>query len=412
MIEDIFDTVHYDYFHNLAAQDRGEYPTHLKEILDVQTCKKAVTEIRQWPSYGQTPLLKLDSLARELGVGGIYYKDEATRFGLGSFKSLGGAYEVLCLLQQQVSTRVGHKVSFDSIRDGSYIETVKEITVITATDGNHGRSVAWGAQLFGCNCVIYIHAEVSQKRKAAMQEFGAKVVQIAGNYDDSVAEAAEMAASIGAFIVSDTSYEGYTDLPRHVMSGYTVMADEIVAQLPTNVALSHTFVQGGVGGLAGAMCGYLWQVLKSECPRFVIVEPDRADCLFQSGKNGKPTTVKITEETIMAGLSCGNVSYLAWQILSQGVDDFMTIPDNLIAPVMRSLANGDYTSQPVVAGESGVVGIAALIVACRNSELKRAFNLDENSQILLFGTEGATDPEIYKELVGRSAEDVNLFFRS
>jgi len=184
MLDTVSDKVQIDYFHNPVAEGQGDYPAQLKEIFDVQACKRAVTEISQWPSYRATELLSLDGLAKELGIASIYYKDESTRFGLGSFKSLGGAYEVLCLLQQQISKRVGQQVSFASIRNGSYAELVKEITVITATDGNHGRSVAWGAGLFGCHCVIYVHAKVSAGRQTAMEELGAEVVRIAGNYDD------------------------------------------------------------------------------------------------------------------------------------------------------------------------------------------------------------------------------------
>lgn len=411
MLDPVFDKVQASYFHNPAADGQGNYPAALTEIFDVKACKLAVNEISQWPSYQPTELLTLTGLAKELGVAGIYYKDESTRFDLGSFKSLGGAYEVLCLLQQQVSKQIGQQVSFASIRDGSYAELVKEITVISATDGNHGRSVAWGARLFGCHCVIYIHAEVSAGRKSAMEELGAEVVRIAGHYDDSVDEAAQRAEHNGWFIVSDSSYEGYTDLPRHVMAGYTVMADEIIAQLPVDIQLSHTFVQGGVGGLAGAMCGYQWQSLGDKRPRFVIVEPDRADCLYQSARNGEPTVVNITEESVMAGMSCGKVSYLAWQILCCGTNDFMTIPDEMVAPVMCALAGGSYASRPVIAGESAVAGISALIAACRNPDLKQALQLDENSQVLLYGTEGATDPEIYQSMVGRSAEEVAATIR-
>lgn len=407
MLDRVFEKAQIAYFHNAtAAQQQNEYPARLKEIFDIQASKRAVEEISQWPSYRPTPLVDLGGLAQKLGLAAIYYKDESTRFGLGSFKSLGGAYEVLCLLQQQISMRVGEQVSFADIRNGTYSDLVKGLTVVTATDGNHGRSVAWGARLFGCPCVIYIHAEVSEGRKAAMEELGARVVRIDGNYDDSVEMAAAKAKENGWFIVSDTSYEGYTELPRHVMSGYTVMADEIIDQLPKGVQLSHTFVQGGVGGLAGAMCGYLWQRLGNRRPRFVIVEPERADCLFQSARNGAPTVVKITEESVMAGMSCGRVSDLAWEILSRGADDFMAIPDELVAPVMIALADGRFASRPVVAGESAVAGISALIAACQNPQLKQALNLDSQSQILLFGTEGATDPDIYRQLVGRSAEEV------
>lgn len=406
MIESIFNDVQIDHLHNQAAVRHGLYPEQFNQFFDQQVCRQAIDEIHQWPDYSPTPLLSLAGLAHELGVGGIYYKDEGGRFGLGSFKSLGGAYEVLCLLQREVSRQVGRNVTLGSLRKGNYSDIAKTITVVTATDGNHGRSVAWGARLFGCNCVVYLHANVSDGRKASIEEYGARVVRIDGNYDASVQEAADDAATNGWFIVSDTSYEGYTDLPRHVMAGYTVMADEVLSQLPGEVNLSHTFVQGGVGGLAGSMCGYFWQKLKTTRPRFIIVEPDRADCLFQSAKHGRPTDVNIIEETIMAGLSCGRVSYLAWQILSQGTDDFLTIPDELIAPAMRLLAEDTYGFPPVVAGESAVAGLAALIAAAQNPDLAESLCLDSQSQILLFGTEGATDPAIYRQIVGRTPTEI------
>lgn len=406
MFEPIFDQATIHLLHNPAASHGSGYPHDLKDIFDISSSQRAVNEIRQWPGYHVTPLSSLDLLAEELGLGGIYYKDESSRFGLGSFKSLGGAYEVLCLLQEQISAKSGQTVTFADIRSGQFAEQVRQITVITATDGNHGRSVAWGARLFGCPCVIYIHAEVSEGREIAMQELGARVVRIDGNYDDSVAAATEAADQNGWFIVSDTSWEGYTHLPRHVMAGYTVMADEIDAQLSHQVRLSHTFVQGGVGGLAGAMCGYQWQRYGKDRPRFVIVEPDRADCLYQSAKNGQPTEVRITEETIMAGMSCGRVSDLAWTILSRGTDDFISIPDTLVPPVMRDLAAGRYGECPIVAGESAVAGLAALITVCRRADLSDALALTKQSQVLLYGTEGATDPQIYQDIVGRSAEEI------
>ena len=398
--EEIFNKSKIDYFHNSTADLRSPYPEHLNALFGAELCRQAQQEIQQWPDYRTTPLLRLDGLARALGLGGIYYKDEGGRFGLGSFKSLGGAYEVLSLLQTEISARVGDKISLESLRNGEYANLVKDITVITATDGNHGRSVAWGAQQFGCKCIIYIHANVSESRKAAIEKYGALVVRIEGNYDESVLQATSDAAANGWFIVSDTTYEGYTDLPRYVMAGYTVMADEILSQLPEGLTPTHTFIQGGVGGLAGAVCGYLWQVMGSGRPRFVIVEPDRADCLFQTARHGRLTDVEVTEETIMAGLSCGRVSSLAWEILGLCVDDFLTIPDDLVAPTMRLLAAGVCDASPVVAGESAVAGLAALIAATRNPILVDSLGLDAHSQILLLGTEGATDPVIYEDLVG------------
>lgn len=400
MIDQIFSTTPINHFHNTRADSEGAWPEALNEILHPDVVQQALDEIHHWPAYAMTPLRSFDGLAKELGLGGIYYKDEATRFGLGSFKALGGAYAVLNLLRQQLDA------SFEAIRSGSMAEAASRVTVATATDGNHGRSVAWGAQQFGCNCVIYIHAEVSEGRKAAMEAYGATVVRVDGNYDESVRQAAADAEANGWFIVSDTSYPGYTDLPRHVTAGYTVMLDEALGQLPPGTQLTHSIAQGGVGGLAGAVCGYLWQRLGADRPRSLIAEPAFADCLYKSAEAGEATVVDIQEETLMAGLSCGEVSYLSWEILSRGTHDFLSMNDDLVGPTMKMLADGVGGAEPVVAGESAIAGLAALIAVMQRPELAAELGLGADSQVLLIGTEGATDAAIYEELVGRPAEAV------
>jgi len=392
--------------HNDLANPRAKYPDHLESISNDKERATARDVISNWDGYEPTSLRLLSGLAKEIGIAQIYYKDEGTRFGLGSFKALGGAYAVLRLLAHEIPALTGQAVSDAAISTGQCRDAARSITVVTATDGNHGRSVAWAAQLFGCQCVIYIHAEVSAGRAQAMEALGARVIRIDGNYDDSVHRAALDAKHNGWFVVSDTSYKGYTELPRHVMTGYTVMTAEIAEQLPRGEAPTHVFVQGGVGGLAAAVCAHFWQMLGEARARFIIVEPNRADCLFQSAKNGRPTEVSITEETIMAGLSCGEVSHLSWSILEIGCDDFLTIADDLVAPTMRLLAEGVQGDEPVVAGESAVAGLAALIAARSNAALSTALAFDERSRVLIIGTEGATDAEIYRSIVGREPEDV------
>lgn len=381
------------------------FPDRLQSILRDTDCARARRVIESWNGYHITPLHSLAGLAKEIGVGNLYYKDEASRFGLGSFKALGGAYAVLRLLAKEIPKLVAKPVSDAEISSGKYSGLVRELTVITATDGNHGRSVAWGARQFGCACKIYMHAGVSSQREQTIADLGAEVIRVSGNYDASVHQVETDASKNGWFVVSDTSYAGYEDLPRQVMAGYSVMTSEIIEQIQHRAPPTHVFVQGGVGGLAGAVCDRLWREFGKERPRFVLVEPALADCLFQSALQGRPTTVDISEETIMAGLSCGEVSLLAWEILDAGCDDFMTITDDLVAPVMRLLArNGEDPA--IVAGESAVAGLAGLAAACRSRELAHALGLDEHSSVLVIGTEGATDPDIYASIVGRSAEEV------
>ena len=403
MALDIFKTTKTQHYHN-PKYDAGGYPHALDAILSKDQCDRAFNTIKNWQGYDASPLFHLKGLAKSAGVKDILYKHEGGRFGLGSFKALGGAYSVLQLLIQEVSKTVGKPFTADDIQSGEYKDIIKDITVVTATDGNHGRSVAWGAKTFGCKCFIYMHAAVSQGRAKAVEDLGATVIWVDGNYDQSVHEAAEAAAKNGWFVVSDTSYEGYSELPKNVMAGYSVMTAEIIKQLQGQNIPTHVFIQGGVGGLAGAVCTHLWQNYGDQKPRLVIVEPDLADCLYQSGVKGEMVDVAIQEETIMAGLSCGEVSSLGWGILATGTADFMTITDDLVAPTMKILAQGIDGDKPLVAGESAVAGLAGAIAAIAQPGLAKALGLNENSTILVFGTEGATDPEIYEKIVGIAPE--------
>ena len=279
-----------------------------------------------------------------------------------------------------------------------------DITVCTATDGNHGRSVAWGARTCGCRAVIYIHATVSEGRKAAMEAFGAEVRRVAGNYDDSVRQAASDATANGWFVVSDTSYDGYLEIPRDVMHGYAVMAEEAIAQLPSSP--SHVFVQGGVGGLAAAILAPFWWRLGAARPRFVVVEPETAACLYASAEAGRPAVVPGDLDTVMAGLAAGEVSLLAWEILEAGADGFMTVNDESARILMRRLAEGRDGDPPIVAGESAVAGLAGALAARQDPAMREQLGLGPESRVLVFGTEGATDPALYQEIVGRPSEAV------
>ncbi|HET9652074.1 MAG TPA: diaminopropionate ammonia-lyase [Usitatibacter sp.] len=360
-----------------ALAPDAPYPRELRAILSREALAEASRVIRSWPGYRPTPLVALPRMAAEAGVARIWYKDEATRFGLGSFKALGGAYAVSRLLRREQ-------------------RSPRDITVTCATDGNHGRAVAWAAQRFGCRAVVYMHERVSAGRVEAIERYGAKVVRTPGNYDESVRQAAADALRNGWMVVSDTSYEGYVEVPRDVMQGYAVMAEEALAQLPAAEWPTHVFVQGGVGGLAASVCAYLWETAAARRPAFVVVEPDKADCLYRSAEAGRPVSVPGELDTVMAGLACGEPSPLAWRVLQPGANAFMTIADAAAIACMRALADGATGDFPVVAGESGVAGLAGMLLAAQSREL----GLGAESRVLVFGTEGATDPELYERLVG------------
>ena len=386
------------HYSNPQANISLPYTENLRNVICVTKANDAISDIKSWPNYAQTPLYAMESLSKEAEVSAIWYKDESQRFGLKSFKALGGAYAVARQLQNILENQTGTKPTTKDLLAGKFQSEVSKIVVSCATDGHHGRSVAWGAQMFGCGCVIYIHAGVSEGRKQAMEAFGATVIRIDGNYDESVRQADKDAKANDRIIVSDTSYEGYMEIPKDVALGYTVMLSEIVEQLNGDIP-THVFIQGGVGGLASAVCGYFWDLWKEQRPRLVIVEPEQANCLQKSAQAGKPVTVEGELDTLMAGLACGEVSSLAWEILATGADDFMTLSEDAIPDTMKFLAKG-YQSDPAVeAGESAVPGLAAVLIARKSEELSNSLGLDKNSKILTIGTEGATDPDLYQQLV-------------
>ena len=379
------------------------YPDHLQSVLPSSMMSEAQEEIVQWEGYEPTQIHNLDVLATKLKLGGIYYKDEGKRFGLGSFKALGGAYAVVKQLQEVIEQRTGNKVSMESIRKGQHAELCAQITVASATAGNHGRSLAWGAKRAGCPCKIFIHGGVGDARKLAMEAYGAEVIRVDGDYDASVYHAADAAEKNGWFIVSDTSYPGYMDRPREIMAGYSVMVREVIDAFQPGDLPTHIFLQTGCGGLAAGIAGGMWAELGADLPRIVVIEPTEAACLLLSARNHQATAYEIEVESMMVGLSCGEVSILAWDVLEPCSSDYITITDEGVAPAMRLLASGKAGGEPIVGGESGVAGLVALIDAARRPELREGLGLDEGSRVLLIGSEGATSPDIYEEIVGHAA---------
>lgn len=354
------------------------YGDDMRAILSARGALEAREAVSRWEGYAPTPLHSLPAMAAECGVAQVLYKDEGFRFGLRSFKALGGAYAV-----ERLARASGDPSA---------------LTVTCATDGNHGRAVAWGARRAGVRAVIYVHEGVSEGRAQAIRSYGAEVRREGAHYDASVRASAKAASDNGWSIVSDTSWPGYEDTPRAVMQGYSVLAMEVEEQRgrPT-----HVFVQGGVGGLAAGVLSWRWERYGAERPLMTVVEPQSAACLLESAAAGRWTAAQGDLDTIMAGLACGEPSLLAWSILSAGADAFMAIPDEAAARTMRDLA-----ALGVVGGESGVAGLAGFRMAARDAAMREALGLGPQSRVLLYGTEGATDPEVYRRIVGRSAEEV------
>ena len=393
---------------NPGATPRAPYGDDQAAILNADGLAEAWAVISSWPGYAWTPLINLTGLAREASVSAIYYKDEGLRFHLKSFKPLGGAYAVARLLMDEVPALAGvEEVTTQGLLDGIHADACARVTVTAATDGNHGRSVAWGAQMFGCRCVIYINEAVSKGREAAIASFGAEVQRNPGSFDNAVRQTRETAAHEGWHVIPDTSAGATNPSPGYVTQGYGVMAAEVIEQLPSaETPPTHVFVQAGVGGMASATCAQFWQAFGVERPRVIIVEPFSAACWFESLQAGRPTSVVGELDSLMGGLACGEISDIAWPILRPGADAAMMVADANAADAMRLLATGVSEDPTIVAGESGVAGLAGFLAASRDENARRQLGLDAASRVVLFGTEGATDPTTYAEIVGRRPEDV------
>ena len=337
----------------------------------------AYSSIKKWDSYLPTPLINLSKLSKELNLKNIFYKDESKRFDLKSFKALGGAYAV------------------EKISKGN-----KDLTVSTATAGNHGRSVAWGAKRLGLKCKIFISEFVSDNRGQAMKNLGAEVIKVNGNYEKSLIECIKQSTENGWQIVQDVAWENYLLVPKYTMAGYSVMMREIFDQLQNN-QITHIILQAGVGGMAGAMIAGIARYL-TNIPTTMVVEPDSAACVLESIKTGKIEKIDIKRESLMGGMSCGEVSLVPWEILKNSVKYCISLPDDDIAKTMKLLGNASFSNEKIIAGENSAPGVISLIASCEDQKIKKELNLNSNSNVLVIGCEGDTDREMYKKLINQT----------
>ena len=377
-------------------------------IENLSNWDNAVKEITSWPEYKETPTWSLKTHAHRLGIGNLFYKDESTRFGreLGSFKALGAPYAVFSLLVEHVEARIGVKASASDLREGKFHHLTSSITVCVATDGNQGRGLAYGAKAFGCRCVVYMHDHVSVERKAHIERLGAVVIRVRGEYEVSVSRAKEDAAMNGWFFVSSTSWDDFGSvIPRNVMNGYMVMVEEVLESIPDVQSLTHFFMCAGVGSIAAAVFMGLASRCSSNYPRFVVIEPAAADCLYQSSVKGYPTPSHGDLQTVMAGLACREVSPAAYKILQWLASDFFVVPDEVAIQGMKVLAEG-HGDIPIVCGESSGANMGVLEETVNDPCLRATLGLTGQSQVLIFGCEGATSSGVYEDLVGRHPDSI------
>ena len=343
------------------------------KTLDSDLLEDAYKTISKWRKYQPTPLENLNKLSKELNLKNIFYKDESKRFGLKSFKALGGAYAV------------------EKITKGR-----KDITVSTATAGNHGKSVAWGAKNLGLNCKIFISENVSETRAEEMRNLNAEVIRVKGNYEDSLNFCKEESKKNNWEIIQDVAWPDYELVPKLTMAGYSTIIKEISVQ--TNEYITHIFLQAGVGGMAAGLVAGVANYFK-KVPKIIIVEPENANCVMQSIENNTPTSVEIMKESIMGGMSCGEVSLVPWQILKNSVNNCISVSDKFVSQTVAMLANKVLSDISIEGGECSTPGITSLISCCNNEETKSALEINENSNILLIGCEGSADIDLYQKLL-------------
>ena len=368
------EVLNWKYANFLVNKNNNFKKNEILKILSSETIDEAYNTISNWDNYSPTPLISLNKLNEKLKINKIFYKDESKRFHLKSFKALGGAYAVEKIIKEN-----NPKV------------------ISTATAGNHGRSVAWGSQKNGLKCKIFISEFVSESRAKVMRSFGADVIRVKGNYEDSLNECIDQSKRNNWQIVQDVAWEDYKLVPKLTMAGYSVMMKEISEQVK-NEKISHVILQAGVGGMAAAMVAGIARYL-DYIPQIIIVEPDSAACVLESIKTGKIEKISIEKESIMGGMSCGEVSLVPWEILKNSVHFCITVSDDYVSNVIKCLANREFSEEKIIGGECSTPGIASLIGLSNDHEIRKKINLNEGSNVLLFGCEGDADVELYQKLL-------------
>jgi len=393
-----FPEYHFKYF---MQEPKG---ASLPEQFSEDAAREVERFHQQLPGYKPTRLVGLNRLATAWGVGNIFIKDESTRFDLKAFKVLGGSYAVARLICQKLGKRL-EDVDYEDLRHDDVRQKIGRMTLTTATDGNHGRGVAWAAEQFGQEAVVYMPKGSAASRVKNIRSHGATAEVTDLNYDDTVRLCRRIARENGWHVVQDTAWEGYTDIPLWIMQGYLTMCAEAADQMARqDIRPTHVFVQAGVGALAGAVVGYFANRFRADPPRFIVIEPVNADCFFKSAVagDGQPHAVTGDLDTIMVGLACGEPSPLAWDILRDFPCCYMSCDNYVAANGIRILANSLNGDDSIVAGESGAVGMGLLDLMVNGqifADLRKALEIGPDSTVLFFNTEGATDPENYQEIL-------------
>lgn len=385
----------------VVQYERKAGPKFNLNFLNLESAKKVRSFHASFPVYRETPLVELKNTAKALGLGSIYVKDESYRFGLNAFKVLGGSYAMGNYLAKRLGKSIT-EMPYDKLISDEVRKELGNMTFVTATDGNHGRGVAWTAKQLQQKSVVYMPKGSAEERLMNIRAEGADASITDLNYDEAVRLANTQAEQKGWVMVQDTAWEGYEDIPGWIMQGYGTMGYEAYMQLPEKP--THIFLQAGVGSMAGAVAGFFAAAYGEDRPIITIVEPNKADCIFRTAEAADGTLHFVTGDmnTIMAGLACGEPCSIGWNVLRDYADNFISCPDYAAAQGMRLLGNPEAGDTKVISGESGASAFGCVAEIMRDpslAELRRKLRLDENSRVLFFSTEGDTDKENYKSIV-------------
>ena len=386
----------------MAAVPEAAVGADARAFLSVAAGESAAAYHRSFPAYTETPLCELDELAGILGLAGLYVKDESRRFGLNAFKVLGGSYSIGRWLAKQLGISEA-ELTYDKLTSPQTKKQLGKLTFVTATDGNHGRGVAWTARELGSHAVVYMPKGSAKERLENIRAEGADATITDLSYDQAVRHALRKGEENGWIVVQDTAWEGYEEIPRLIMQGYLTMAMEAVTQLGEAVP-THVFLQAGVGSLAAAIAAFLTDFYGDQKPVITVVEPNGADCIYQTAKadDGQLHFVTGDLNTIMAGLACGEPSTIAWDVIRECCDYAVSCPDWVAAEGMRVLGNAAGADPKIISGESGAVTTGLVVAVMTRPDLKwlkDELKLDEHARILCFSTEGDTDRKNYRRIV-------------
>lgn len=385
----------------VVQYERKAGPKFNLNFLNLESAKKVRSFHASFPVYRETPLVELKNTAKAMGLGSIYVKDESYRFGLNAFKVLGGSYAIGNYLAKRLGKSIT-EMPYEKLISEEVRKELGDITFVTATDGNHGRGVAWTAKQLQQKSVVYMPKGSAEERLMNIRAEGADASITDLNYDEAVRLANTQADQKGWVMVQDTAWEGYEDIPGWIMQGYGTMGYEAYTQLPEKP--THIFLQAGVGSMAGAVAGFFAAAYGEDRPIITIVEPNKADCIFRTAEADDGTLHFVTGDmdTIMAGLACGEPCSIGWNVLRDYADNFISCPDYTAAQGMRLLGNPEAGDTKVISGESGASAFGCVAEIMRDpslAELRTKLKLDENSRVLFFSTEGDTDKENYKSIV-------------